>query len=100
MTSAFDNHNECRHPEQSEGSLTERIGKEGGGERVLSFAKLETLKRVQGDLIKKSAFTLAEVLITLGIIGVVAAITIPSLVTKYHRHIIETKLQKFDSIIN
>lgn len=45
-------------------------------------------------------FTLAEVLITLGIIGVVAAITIPGLMTKYHRHVVETKLAKFDSIIN
>lgn len=34
---------------------------------------------------KKKAFTLAEVLITLGIIGVVAAITIPMLMTKYHK---------------
>ena len=31
----------------------------------------------------KYAFTLAEVLITLGIIGVVAAMTLPALVTKY-----------------
>lgn len=45
-------------------------------------------------------FTLAEVLITLGIIGVVATITIPGLMTKYHRHVAETKLAKFDSIIN
>ena len=29
------------------------------------------------------AFTLAEVLITLGIIGIVAALTIPALITKY-----------------
>lgn len=32
---------------------------------------------------KKAAFTLAEVLITLGVIGVVAAMTIPSLIQKY-----------------
>ena len=31
---------------------------------------------------RKAAFTLAEVLITLGIIGIVAAITIPSLMAK------------------
>jgi len=31
----------------------------------------------------KNAFTLAEVLITLGIIGVVAALTIPTLVNVY-----------------
>ena len=39
------------------------------------------------------AFTLAEILITLGIIGVVAAITIPMLVTKYHRIIVENRLK-------
>lgn len=32
---------------------------------------------------RKAAFTLAEVLITLGIIGVVAALTLPSLVANY-----------------
>ena len=32
----------------------------------------------------KKAFTLAEVLITLGIIGVVAAMTIPTLMTNIH----------------
>ena len=45
-------------------------------------------------------FTLAEVLITLGIIGVVAAMTIPGLITKYRRHVVGTKLAKFDSVIN
>ena len=32
---------------------------------------------------KKTAFTLAEVLITLGIIGVVAAMTMPSLIANH-----------------
>ena len=32
--------------------------------------------------LKKAAFTLAEVLITLGIIGIVAAMTMPSLIQK------------------
>ena len=50
---------------------------EGVGERVFPFTKIKTLKRI-----KKCAFTLAEVLITLGIIGVVAAMTIPTLVSK------------------
>lgn len=45
-------------------------------------------------------FTLAEVLITLGIIGIVAAITIPGLIAKYHRQKVETKLKKFSSAIN
>ena len=34
---------------------------------------------------KKRAFTLAEVLITLGIIGVVAAMTIPTLISNYQK---------------
>ncbi len=35
---------------------------------------------------KNNAFTLAEILITLGIIGVVAALTIPGLMTAYKAH--------------
>ena len=42
----------------------------------------------------KKAFTLAEVLITLGVIGVVAAMTIPALITAHNKHVIETKLFK------
>lgn len=44
-------------------------------------------------------FTLAEVLITLGIIGVVAAITIPNLMTAYKAHVIHKKLLKSYSVI-
>src|SRR5574344_697202 len=42
---------------------------------------------------KKNAFTLAEVLITLGIIGVVAALTLPSLIENYkeRQYIIQLK---------
>lgn len=49
---------------------------------------------------RKTAFTLAEVLITLGIIGVVAVLTIPSLIQNHRKHIVETKLAKFYSTIN
>ena len=48
----------------------------------------------------RKGFTLAEVLITIGIIGVVAAMTIPTLINKYKRHVAEVKLQKFYSVIN
>ena len=48
----------------------------------------------------KPAFTLAEVLITLGIIGVVAAITIPNLMTAFAKHRVETQLVKFYSTMN
>lgn len=47
-----------------------------------------------------TAFTLAEVLITLGIIGVVAAISIPTLMHSYKKHVLETKVKKFYSTWN
>ena len=49
---------------------------------------------------KKSGFTLAEVLITLGVIGVVAAITIPSLIQKQTERATITKLKKEYSIMS
>lgn len=48
----------------------------------------------------KKAFTMAEVLITLGIIGIIVAITLPSIITKYKRKAAETKLAKFYSVMN
>ena len=42
----------------------------------------------------KKGFTLAEVLITMGIIGVVAALTIPSMSTAYQKRVMTTQLQK------
>lgn len=52
--------------------------------------------RTKGNL----GFTLAEVLITLGIIGVVAALTIPTLIENYQKHETVTKLQRAISVIN
>jgi len=45
----------------------------------------------------KVAFTLAEVLVTLGIIGVVAALTVPNLMQNYQRQAYVTQLHKFYS---
>ena len=45
------------------------------------------------------AFTLAEVLITLGIIGVVAALTIPNVVTKYQKKATAAQLKKAYNIL-
>ncbi len=45
-------------------------------------------------LFKKRGFTLAEVLITLAIIGVVAALTIPTVVRNYQKQETATKLKK------
>ena len=53
--------------------------------------------RVRG---KKAAFTLAEVLITLGVIGVVAAMTMPTVIKKYNEHVTVNKVKKFYSVMN
>lgn len=47
-----------------------------------------------------TAFTLAEVLITLGIIGVVAAMTLPALVNKYKERELITQVKKTYTSIN
>jgi len=48
----------------------------------------------------KSGFTLAEVLITLGIIGVVAAMTLPVLVQKYQEHVLINQLKRVYSVLS
>ena len=50
--------------------------------------------------IKKIAFTLAETLITLGIIGIVAAMTIPNLITTHQQKVTSAKLRKAVSTLN
>ncbi|MBR1753236.1 type II secretion system protein [bacterium] len=49
---------------------------------------------------KRFGFTLAEVLITLGIIGVVAAMTIPTLMQKINRHDKVAGVKKFYANLN
>ena len=49
---------------------------------------------------KKRAFTLAEVLITLAIIGVVAAIAIPSVISNSQQQEFKTGLRKAVSVLN
>lgn len=50
--------------------------------------------------IQQKGFTLAEVLITLGIIGVVAAMTMPSIVGRYKEKQHTIQLQKVYSILS
>lgn len=75
----------------------------GGGNRGVArdiVRKIELATRSQfrnTDLHKKVAFTLAEVLITLGIIGVVAALTLPTLIQGYKKQEASTRLKKFYS---
>lgn len=44
-------------------------------------------------------FTLAELLITLGIIGIIAALTLPAIIGHYKKQEIASKLKKFSSTI-
>jgi len=48
----------------------------------------------------KHGFTLAEVLITLGIIGVVAAMTLPTLIAKHQKRVLEKQFIKAYSLIS
>ena len=62
--------------------------------------KSVSCRHSNADLQKKAAFTLAEVLITLGIIGVVAAITLPTLVANYQKTVWVNQLKKTYSTLN
>ena len=66
--------------------------------RLGILAQQEILCKARDD--KKAAFTLAEVLITLGIIGIVAAMTIPTLVSNYQKKVLHTKFQKAYAVIS
>ncbi len=52
------------------------------------------------SLKRKTAFTLAEVLITLGIIGIVASLTMPTLIQNYKKQQATARIKKFVSITN
>ena len=73
----------------------------GGGNSLKpsSSARFEQCSSVKFGA-HKGAFTLAEVLITLGIIGVVAALTLPSLIQKYQDQVLENQLKKMYSTIS
>jgi len=91
------------HPELDSGSKNCRLSLYPSGDLEsvhsgkwkLPWDKM--LKQVQHD---KFGFTLAEVLITLGIIGVVAAITIPNMITNYQDRQVVTKLKKNLAVFN
>lgn len=48
----------------------------------------------------KNGFTLAEVLITLGIVGVVAAMTLPTIITDYRDKAASAKMKKLYSLLS
>ena len=61
-----------------------------------------SIKKNSCNILRKknhSAFTLAEVLITLGIIGIVAAMTLPSIIEKHQKIVTANKLKKFYTVM-
>jgi len=48
---------------------------------------------------RKFAFTLAEVLITIGVIGIIAAMTLPSLIEQHEKKVTAAKLKKFYTVM-
>ena len=65
-------------------------------ERYLDFIEQSFLRIKRNNL----GFTLAEVLITLGIIGVVVALTMPSLIANYQKQETIARLKKVYSTIS
>jgi len=69
------------------------------GEGFNNITDLSSYRLIDFPTFKKlAAFTLAEVLITLGIIGVVAAMTIPTLISKYQDKVTIAQLKETYSI--
>jgi prepilin-type N-terminal cleavage/methylation domain-containing protein len=71
----------------------------GRGHRKVGFTLAEVFSIHPKD-VRKHAFTLAEVLITLGIIGVVAAMTLPTLIQKQKEKQTVVKLKNIYSILS
>ena len=80
-------------PNKLSNCITGREGKETRNELI----NLSTYLLIN---FKKAAFTLAETLITLGIIGIVAAMTIPTLMSKYQEKTYKTQYKKIYSELN
>ena len=69
-------------------------------ENQASLSKGGGTKVPEGFKKRKAAFTLAEVLITLGIIGIVAAMTLPTVITNVQKKVVENQLKVFNTTIN
>lgn len=82
-----------------------KYGIRGGGSQKLVLSRLFDKKNIKYNAsittytCKKLGFTLAEVLITLAIIGVVAVLTIPTLIQSYKVKQASAQLKKFNSVM-
>ena len=78
----------------------ERLARDEQASTTHLFTSKTLVGKEVSKLVRKTAFTLAEVLITLGIIGVVAAITMPGLIQNHRKHVVENHLKKFYTTMN
>ena len=88
------------------------LSRKGRGKGSLPFTLHPSLKKSAFTLadgathvdtsnnIRRVAFTLAEVLITLGIIGIVAAMTMPALITNYQKKQTVAQLKKAYTVLS
>ena len=60
---------------------------------------LKDIKRLPGVISARLGFTLAEVLITLGVVGIVAVLTVPAIVKNYRNRMYVAQLQKVSAQI-
>ena len=82
------------HPEFISGSSHRNIIPSPENINNISSTSRTAKRRVRGgSATRKVAFTLAEVLITLGVIGVVAALTLPAFINNYEKHLTVTRLK-------
>ena len=86
----------------SKSLISQQIGYSVECTRKSNFrkAQIDFLPSPPGEGKMKAAFTLAEVLITLGIIGVVAALTLPTLISNYQKRVYVTQLKKSVSVLS
>ena len=69
--------------------------------RICTFSLAKAVTYVfTSNNIRRCAFTLAEVLITLGIIGIVAAMTLPTIISKTQKKDRAVKLKKVYSVLS
>ena len=73
----------------------------GGGnlELIPQRFRVGVFKKLVSGQAARLGFTLAEVLITLGIIGVVAALTLPALIQNYQKNVAAEQLKKIYSTL-
>lgn len=74
----------------------------GGALNYNPFLYSETIKNNKTNFLSycQRAFTMAEVLITLGIIGIIAAMTLPALIGKYQKKVTVERLKVAYSKVN